>query len=97
MSLKTKSFYEGFGQWIRNSITLRILTIAVLVLLLLIPTSMIEDLIRERQDYRQQAIEEVSNAWAGAQTIAGPVLSVPYQTLFSNSKGEKVETEAYAH
>lgn len=80
MPRKTQAFYERFSHWIRNSIMLRVISIAILVLLLLIPTSMIEGLIRERQNYRQQVIQEVSTCWAGAQTITGPVLSVPYRS-----------------
>ncbi|MFP4089910.1 MAG: cell envelope integrity protein CreD [Cyclobacteriaceae bacterium] len=94
---KTKTFYERFSYWTRNSIMLRVISIAILVLLLLIPTAMIEDLIRERQNYRQQAIQEVSSSWAGAQTLAGPVLTVPYRSVFRNSEGQLSETTEYAH
>lgn len=94
---KTQTFYERFSHWTRNSIMLRVISIAILVLLLLIPTSMIESLIRERQNYRQQAIQEVSSAWAGAQTIAGPILTVPYRSVFRDSEGRMSETTEYAH
>lgn len=97
MPRKTQTFYERFGHWIRNSIMLRVISIAILVLLLLIPTTMIEDLIRERQIYRQQVIQEVSSSWAGAQTIGGPVLTVPYKTVYRNSEGQLNETTEYAH
>lgn len=97
MPRKTQTFYERFSHWIRNSIMLRVISIAILVLLLLIPTSMIEGLILERQQYRQQVIQEVSSSWAGAQTIAGPVLTVPYRTVFRNSEGQLSETTEYAH
>ncbi len=94
---KTKTFYERFSAWTRNSITLRIISIAILVLLLLIPTSMIESLIRERQSYRQQAIQNVSTSWADAQTLAGPILTVPYQVMNRNNSDKLVESTEYAH
>jgi inner membrane protein len=94
---KTKTFYERFSAWTRNSITLRIVSIAILVLLLLIPTSMIESLIHERQSYRQQAIRNVSSSWAEAQTLAGPILTIPYQVTYRNSNDQLVETTEYAH
>ncbi|MDF9800403.1 inner membrane protein [Catalinimonas alkaloidigena] len=97
MSGKTKSFYERFSSWTRNSITLRIASIAILILLLLIPTSMIENLIRERQNYRQQAIQEVSSSWANAQTLAGPILTIPFLTSYRNNNNQLVETTEYAH
>lgn len=94
---KTKTFYERFSTWTRNSITLRIASIVILILLLLIPTSMIESLIRERQNYRQQAIREVSSSWANAQTIGGPILTIPFRTSYRNSDNQLVETTEYAH
>ncbi|WKN33015.1 cell envelope integrity protein CreD [Porifericola rhodea] len=94
---KTKTFYERFSSWTRNSITLRIVSIGILVLLLLIPSSMIESLIRERQNYRQQAIQDVSASWADAQIIGGPILTLPYRTTYVNSEQQLTETVAYAH
>jgi len=64
---------------VRNSITVRIITIAFLVLVLLIPTAMISDLIREREYTRDEAITEVSKKWGDPQSLVGPVLTVPYK------------------
>lgn len=63
---------------LKNNIYLKLGTIIVLLLLLLIPTNMIQDLIREREATQQEAISEVSSKWAEEQTIAGPILSIPY-------------------
>jgi inner membrane protein len=52
-------------------------TIAIMVLLLLIPTSMIESVISEREQLRAQATNEVSSKWAGSQQIMGPILTIP--------------------
>lgn len=93
----TKTFYERFSEWIRHSIMLRIASIAILVLLLLIPASMIESLIRERSSYRDAAIREISNKWGEAQTLTGPVLTLPYTSYFKDSEGKVTSTTAYAH
>ena len=93
----TKTFYERFSEWTRNSIMLRIASIAILVLLLLIPASMIEDLIRERSSYRDAAIREVSSKWGEAQTITGPVLTLPYTTYFKDNEGRVTTSTEYAH
>ena len=76
---------------------LRIASIAILVLLLLIPASMIEDLIRERSSYRDAAIREVSSKWGEEQTITGPVLTLPYTTYFKDNEGKVTATTEYAH
>lgn len=62
---------------LKNSVTTKVAIIGVLILLLLIPMSMIESIIVDREHQREKAIKEVSNKWAGKQTITGPVLTIP--------------------
>ncbi len=62
--------------------------IFALILALLIPQSFIMDLVSERTAWRQQAYDSIEQSWPGAQTLAGPVLVVPYHLTF-NSK-EKI-------
>ena len=95
--MTNKTFYERFSEWTRHSIMLRVISIAILVLLLLIPASMIEDLIRERSSYRDAAIREVSSKWGEAQTITGPVLTLPYTNYFKDNEGKVTSTTEYAH
>ncbi|MBP6438137.1 MAG: cell envelope integrity protein CreD [Thermomonas sp.] len=64
---------------------LKIAMVVVLVLAILIPLAMIRGTIAERQQYRQQAVDEVTRGYAGEQGLAGPVLVVPYR--------EQVEVE----
>ncbi len=58
---------------------LKIAMVILLVLAILIPLQMIRGTISERQQYRQQAVDEVTRSYAGEQGIAGPVLVVPYR------------------
>lgn len=58
---------------------LKIAMVVVLVLAILIPLSMIRGTISERQQYRQQAVDQVTRSYAGEQAVAGPVLVVPYR------------------
>ena len=101
METQTPSTFEKINQKIKNSITIRLLSIGFLVLILLIPTAMIEDLISEREYRRANVIREVSSKWGGAQTIAGPVLTIPYYELnkfYDDEKKEKYnKTKHYAH
>jgi inner membrane protein len=63
---------------LRSSQGLRLLSVGVLALLLQIPIAMIGGLVRERQERRQAAIDEVSSKWGRAQSITGPALVLPY-------------------
>jgi inner membrane protein len=72
-----------------ENIFVKIGFIVLLILLLVIPTFMIEGLIRER-NYRQKAsIQEVSDKHAQAQQVTGPVLTIPYSIPRPDGKGVK--------
>ena len=77
--------------WVRHATSLKGLVIFVLTLLLLIPTSMIEGLIIERQGRQQEAVEEVSGKWGRQQTLAGPFLILPYEQTLRNADGKITE------
>jgi inner membrane protein len=64
--------------WDRNKIVFKSFWIGFLLLLLLIPTAFIRDLVAERQQRQQTAVTEINSRWAGAQTMTGPVIGVPY-------------------
>lgn len=67
-----------FGQWLNESLTVKLVAIFFLTLALLIPSSLISDLVRERQYRQSEVTAEVSASWSGPQFIAGPVLMLPY-------------------
>lgn len=62
----------------RDAITLKILLIGVLIVVLIIPMFMIQNLISEREDTAKEATNEVQQKWSGPQTIIGPVLTLSY-------------------
>ena len=93
---------EKANAWLKASISIRLLTIGLLILLLLIPVSMVQDLIKERHERQEEAIKEVSDKWGSAQTLLGLVLTVPYTTSSKvyNNDGKmikRIESRAYAH
>lgn len=63
----------------RRSLTFRAAVVGILVLLLLIPLSMVQDLIGERAQRKSEAEAGISQIWGGPQTIIGPVIDVPYE------------------
>jgi inner membrane protein len=73
----------------KDSVALRILLIAAITILLWIPLLMIQSLITDRQQYRFEVIHEISKSWAGAQTVAGPIITVTNKEKKENKKGEK--------
>jgi inner membrane protein len=86
----------------KNSIIFKMIAIGFLTLILLIPTTMIRELISEREQTRNSAINEVSSKWGNAQTLVGPILTIPYKKMVSVAvaAGEKPKTEEqvlYAH
>lgn len=76
----------------RNSIFLRLFVIGVLILVLMIPSAMISSLISERESRKREAIGEITSKWAGAQTVGGPVVTIPYENKWKDEKG-KIQTE----
>jgi len=95
------SFFEKAGQWLSHSITIRLFVIGILILIMLIPVSMIESLIYERQHRHTEAQNEISEKWGYPQTVGGLVLSVPYTVYTSvtrdNGKEEMMTSTAYYH
>ena len=75
----TLSLLERLNGWIQESIMIKLFSIGFLSLILLIPASLIEDLIYERQQRADEAMDEVAGKWSGAQTISGPFLVIPYK------------------
>lgn len=65
-------------KWINNScsISFKIFLIMILILVMLIPKGMVEELVHERMKRSNEAVSEVSAKWGGAQVLDGPVLSI---------------------
>jgi inner membrane protein len=72
-SVSTKPFLK------RYSTILKMGLIAILVLLLLIPLSMVQSVLQERLQRRDGAIRDITATWGKEQVIMGPVLIIPYK------------------
>ncbi|MBI1286770.1 MAG: cell envelope integrity protein CreD [Flavobacteriales bacterium] len=96
-SNQNMSAFDRFNRWLSGSVTVRIFSVAILVLLLMIPNSMIRDIIRERKLTSEDAVSEVSSKWGYAQTVVGPVLSVPYLTYTEDKEGNRTYTKYWSH
>ena len=89
--METKMNKEGkFSQ----SLTFKAIMIAILILLMLIPNAMIQNLISERQERSRETIQRINEKWSLAQTLCGPVLTIPY-TVTKVDSDKKVRVERH--
>ncbi|WP_378183279.1 cell envelope integrity protein CreD [Aquimarina sp. SS2-1] len=85
---------KSFGQWIKTSITVRMLMVGILILVLLIPLSYIKSLIQERAYRQEEVVSEINQKWGNEVLLYGPILKIPYKThKFKKIWDEK--TKAY--
>lgn len=90
------TIFERINSWVKNSVMLKLFTITILMLLLLIPSAMIQSIISEREGLSNAAIGEVSTKWAGSQQINGPILTIP--TVYEYVEdGKLIQTTRYWH
>ncbi|WDF54929.1 cell envelope integrity protein CreD [Mucilaginibacter sp. KACC 22063] len=76
---------------IMESVTLKLIFITGLVLVLLIPSFLVQNLIQERAGRQQEMETDVSDKWSGKQLVAGPVLVMPYKRIYKENEGTAKE------
>ncbi len=82
---------------LRNSVGARMVIVGILTLILLIPAFMIESLISERKQRRDEVGSEISRNWGAEQVLVGPVLSIPYKYQAYDDQGKAIDGVRYAH
>jgi inner membrane protein len=73
----------------KNSLGFKVFFTGLLATLLMIPLIMVGSLVREREGRRNEAVQEVSSRWGHPQTIAGPILVVPYRYSYVEKEDKK--------
>ncbi|BFM17917.1 cell envelope integrity protein CreD [Maricurvus nonylphenolicus] len=71
----------------QKQLALKIVIIFAIGMLVLIPTSMVQYKIYERQGYLEQAKSSVAQSWTGSQLIVSPVLVIPYRVGAAEKSG----------
>ena len=86
---------QGFMNWLKESVTVKLVFIGALILLLLIPSVLIQNLIQERADRQEDTIKQVSDQYSGSQLVQGPVLVIPYkkQVKENDNSGKEITKE----
>lgn len=71
----------------------RLLVLAILIIFLMIPVSMIKGVVHERQERRAEAVRDIEAKWGGAQTVIGPILRVPFvvRSYISDTQDRRIE------
>jgi len=81
------SKWRELAQW-RQSALVRGIGAALLVLLLQIPVAFISSAIDERRVTKDAAVADVTRSWAGAQELAGPILTISSIERSQDSDGK---------
>ncbi|MFN0157193.1 MAG: cell envelope integrity protein CreD [Bacteroidota bacterium] len=74
--------------WLKRSVMLRITIIGCLTIVMLIPSLLIMELISDREQTRDKTTADVSEQWGGKQTLAGPILTLPFKRMLRTEKGD---------
>jgi inner membrane protein len=91
--METKSIQQFL-----NSYSVKMIVVSVLAILLLIPSFLIQDIIRERIALSEKVKNELYLQWGGKQVVAGPVFNVPFSVTEpgENNQGT-TERQGVAH
>jgi inner membrane protein len=92
-----QGIFDRFNRWLSESVTIRLLSVGFLILILMIPNAMVNDLINERRSTSEEAMNEVSASWAEEQTIIGPFVSVPYDETTTDEHGKQTTVRGHYH
>jgi inner membrane protein len=85
---KSNRFAEFGG---RYALVIKIAFIGILMLFLLLPISMIERLVFEREARSREAEDNIVGMGGGEVTLSGPILNIPFVTWAKGEKGERIK------
>jgi inner membrane protein len=88
---QNSSFPEQPGFFEKNKTIIKGFLIGFLILIMLIPAALIQELVHEREQRQKEVIREISSKWATSQTIVGPVMMVPYKEYQRDKDGKVLE------
>src|SRR6476619_261492 len=83
--------------WQKNKLVIKAFFIGCLILVLLIPTFSVMFLVSDREERRKEVVQEVSSKWAGAQTVNGPFLMIPYYDEQASKTNQAIANKKYLY
>lgn len=85
MENKFENQLERAGiRWSRLAGVVKFVTIGFLMLMLLIPSAIVQNLIGERTNRQAEVHKEIAEKWSAAQIVEGPVIILPYKKFLAN-------------
>jgi len=84
---------DPMNGWMQT-VTAKVLGIALLALLMTIPLMQVSGLVSERQQLREKAIAQIAQGWGGEQVLGSPVLVVPTREAMAVASGNPPQWRA---
>jgi inner membrane protein len=84
----------------KNKLLFKGVIVAVLILFLMIPQLLIQNIVSERKNRLIDVESQIANTWSDSQTIAGPMIALPYRKLVNAEAGSNAKsyyTKAYTY
>ncbi|MBS1681953.1 MAG: cell envelope integrity protein CreD [Bacteroidetes bacterium] len=90
------NFFERLNVWLQESISVKLVSIGFMIVLLLLPSALVNELMRERQLRAERVVQEVAGKWSESQTLSGPILVIPYKVKTQTDRGKNgIEIEEH--
>ncbi len=88
---------ENEGKKWTDNVLVKVIIIGFLILVLMIPSMMINELVRERSSRKNEVTNEVSSKWGQLQTVIGPYIVIPYmeEVKYANQRSEWKEQRLF--
>ena len=77
----------------KDSLPVKIALIGLLALLMLIPLSMVQKQIGDRQSAAYASEDEVASSWGRSQTLSGPFLKLSYDVEVQDGQKTSLKNE----
>ncbi len=87
----------GFFQMLTRGALPRLLLLGLLVLLLTIPLTMVRWVLSDRTGRQWEVESLIAEQWGAAQTIAGPVVRVPYIEIVTTTRNNETVQQERRH
>ena len=75
-----------------NHIMVKVILVGAVSLLLLVPLLLMNGVVSERAQRREETEAEITRSWGGRLTLGGPVMTIPYVTRSLDANGRPLET-----
>lgn len=82
-----------YGNWMRNSITARMLVVGFLLIVLLIPLEFVKSMIKERANRQEEVVGEINEKWGNEVLLSGLIVKIPYKVIFEESNSIYTKTK----